>query len=345
MRALLAVLAFVLFAHAVMAPARADALLVLEKDSTTLAIVDPTSLKVLARIPCGPDPHEVIASSDGKRAYISNYGGEGSSLNIISRVDLATRQALPAIDLGPLHSAHGLDFADGKLYFTAESSKAVGRYDPATAQVDWVLGTGQDRTHMILVGQDRRHLYTTNARSGTVSILESSTRRAFGPPPQATVIVWDETTLAAGKGAEGFDVSPDGRALWAANAQDASVTVIDLTSKKVTETFPIPVRGANRLKFTPDGRAVLISALGSFGSSEPDHDNLAVLDAASHKLIKMLDLGGGSAGILMAPDGARAFVAVSRGDKVAVIDLATLSVRGQIGPLHQPDGLAWAKTP
>jgi len=50
-------------------------LLALSKRNHTLAIVDPTTLQVIARAPVGPDPHEVIASSDGKKAYVSIYGG------------------------------------------------------------------------------------------------------------------------------------------------------------------------------------------------------------------------------------------------------------------------------
>jgi YVTN family beta-propeller protein len=322
--------------------ASADQLLVLEKGTNTLAIIDPVSLKVQARVASGPDPHEVVASNDGTRAYISNYGGEGSSLNTLSVVDVSARRALAAIDLGALHSPHGLDFAGGKLYFTAESSKAIGRFDPATSRIDWVMGTGQDRTHMVLVAHDLQHIYTTNVRSGTVSIIESSSRRGFGPPPRSTVTVWDVTSIAAGRGSEGFDVSPDGRQLWTANAQDQSVTVIDLATKKAVQTFGIPVHGANRLKFTADGRYALISALGTFGSGVRDHDNLIVVDVSAHKPVKTFDLGGGAAGILVAPDGKRAFVAVNQGDRVAVIDLQSLGVSGEIAPLRQPDGMAWA---
>src|SRR5712691_5085958 len=50
------------------------ALLVLEKEQNTLVIVDPGSLKIVARVPAGKDPHEVAVSDDGKTAYISNYG-------------------------------------------------------------------------------------------------------------------------------------------------------------------------------------------------------------------------------------------------------------------------------
>src|SRR5947209_862304 len=116
-------------------------LLVLSKGDHTLAIVDPMTLKAVARMPSGPDPHEVIASRDGKFAFISNYGG--GAYNTITPVDLSARQSLEAIDLGPLRGPHGLDFAGGKVWFTAEVAKAIGRYDPTAKRVDWILGTGQ----------------------------------------------------------------------------------------------------------------------------------------------------------------------------------------------------------
>src|SRR5216110_2715533 len=133
------VLLFLLAASVAGAQTPSPALLVLEKADNTLAIVDPATLKIVGRVPAGPDPHEVEASPDGKLAYISNYGGSDSTLNTISVIDVAARKALPPINLGALRSAHGLAFAGGKLYFTAETNKVVGRYDPAAQSVDWVL--------------------------------------------------------------------------------------------------------------------------------------------------------------------------------------------------------------
>src|SRR5208282_4450521 len=105
--------------------------------------------------------------------------------NTISVVDLVARKALPPIDLGALRSTHGLEFAGGELYFTAETNKAIGRYDLASQRVDWVLGTGQDRTHMIAVSEHLDRIITTNVASGTVSIIEQFTQGNgnFGPPP------------------------------------------------------------------------------------------------------------------------------------------------------------------
>ncbi len=340
---------------AAFAQAPSSTLLALSKDDHTVAVVDRTTLQVLARMPSGPDPHEIIASDDGKIAYISNYGGSDSTLNTISVVDLVARKALPHIDLGALHSAHGLAFAGGKLYFTAETNKIIGRYDPATQRVDWILGTGQDRTHMIDVSKSLDRIITSNVNSATISIIEqvSQLNGGFGlppggpggPPPGAPPqgpgprTTWEVTNIPAGRGVEGFDLSPDGKEIWAANARDATVTIIDIAAKNATQTLPIPLKGANRLKFTPDGKHVLISALGARGAGD---SSLVVLDAATRKEVKQLNLGGGAAGILMAPDGSRAYVAVSSADKIAVIDLKTLEVVGEIHAGKQPDGLAWA---
>jgi len=320
-------------------------LLVLEKNGTQLDLIDPVSLKTMAKVPAGQDPHEVIASADGKLAYISNYGGSQSSLHMISVVDLVAQKALDPIDLGALHGAHGLDFAGDELYFTAETNKVIGRYNPSTNQIDWVLGTGQDRTHMVWVAPSLDKIVTSNVSSATISIIEllAQPNRGFGARPGGgNQKSWEVTNVSVGRGSEGFDVSPDGKEIWTGNAQDGTVSIIDFATKKVIQSSPISVKGANRLKFTPDGKLVLVSGLGMGPGQAPSGTNLVVLDAASRKEVKQLSLGGGAAGILMDPDGSRAFVAVSGANKVAIVDLTSLSVTGEIAPLGQPDGMAWA---
>jgi len=321
-------------------------LLALSKRDHTLAIVDPVTLEVNARLPVGPDPHEVIASSDGKTAYVSIYGlGRYHALSVI---DLVSQKALPDIDTGALSGPHGLAFVGGKVWFTAEGSKAAARYDPASGKIDWIMGTGQNRTHMIYVTPDEEQIYTTNVSSGTVSILERVELPPMAPPPgvkmpAGTVLPpgagerrmdWNQIVIPVGKGAEGFDVSPDGRELWTANAGDGTLSIIDLTTRKVAATIDAKVIGANRLKFTPDGKLVLISTLFD--------GDLVIYDAASRKEFKRVKIGHGAAGILVEPDGARAFVACTPDNYVAVVDLKSFEVIGHIDVGGGPDGLAWA---
>jgi YVTN family beta-propeller protein len=312
-------------------------LLALSKADQTLFIIDPTTLTAVARLPAGPDPHEVIASDDGKFAYISNYGG--GTYNTITVVDLLEQKTLPVIDLGALRGPHGLAFAGGKVWFTAEAAKAIGSYDPATKQIDWILGTGQDRTHMIYVFPSLDPIVTSNVNSATISLIEKTNDSPGAPPPGAPPrpaprTNWTETVIPVGKGSEGFDVSPGGKEIWVANAQDGTISVIDLAAKKVVQTLNANVRGANRLKFTPDGKLVFVSTLGG-----PD---LVVLDGTTRKEVKRVPIGHGAAGILMPPDGQRAYVACTPDDYIVVIDLKSLTITGKITAGKQPDGLAWA---
>jgi len=142
---------------------------------------------------------------------------------------------------------------------------------------------------------------------------------------------WKLTVIPVGGGSEGFDVSPDGKEAWVANAWEGTVSVIDLATKKVTATLTAHVQGANRLKFTPDGKRVLITAQSA----------LVVLDATTHGEVKRLSAVHGTGGIQMQPDGARAYVACGRDNQVAVIDLKTLEMVGKVD-VASPDGLAWA---
>lgn len=332
------------------------ALLALSKTNHTLAVVDPATLKVIARIPVGEDPHEVIASADGKTAYVSIYGG--GSLHELDMLDLTGQKPLPALDTRPLLGPHGLVFENGKAWFTAEGSKAVGRYDPATGKLDWSMGTGQDRTHMLYVTPDGRRIYTTNVTSGTVSILidtlvqpgppagaqgppgqapggQRTAGMPQGPPPGARPREeWRQTVIPVGRGSEGFDVSPDGRELWTAGAGDGTICIIDLQAKLLSATLDAGVQGANRLKFTPDGSKVFITSLSS--------GELTIYDAHTRKEIKRLKTGHGAAGILMDPEDHRAFVACSADNNIAIVDLETLGITGHLDVGGVPDGMAWA---
>lgn len=355
-------------------------LLVLNKGDNSLAVVDPVASRVVARLPSGPNPHEVVASKG--LAFISNYGGN----NTLSVIDLVAQKALAPINLGALRSPHGLWVAEGKIYFTAEANKIIGRYDPASQQIDWLLGLGQERTHMVVVSQDSKWIYTSNVNSDTISLIEPSsgptgTGRGSGPwgqpgqggpggpppggpgeggppprgpdgqggpqggppglgggpgrPPFAPAGGgWSATHVVVGKGPEGFDVSPDGKEVWVANSHDGTVSIIDVSKKSVVQTLNVGTRMSNRLKFTMDGKFVFVSDLAG--------RDLVVLDVGARKELKRIALGGGAAGILMQPDGAKAYVAVGSENGVTIIDLKAMQAAGHIETGPGPDGLSWA---
>ena len=291
-------------------------LLALSKHEHTLAIVDPTTLRVIARLPVGPDPHEVIASADGTKAYVSIYGfGRYHALSVL---DLVAPKALPDIDTGALTGPHGLAFVGGKVWFTAEGAKAIARIDPATGAVDWIMGTGQNRTHMSGCNRrreedlhhecplgDRQHSGRgCPATHGTSTGNTPPARRASTARRHTSAHGLERDPDSRGQGRRGFDISPDGAELWTANAQDGSLSIIDLRSRKVAATLDAKIFASNRLKFTPDGKRVLISSLRD--------GDLVIYDAASRQQYKRVRIGHGAAGILTDSLSGRAFVACTR---------------------------------
>jgi YVTN family beta-propeller protein len=299
------------------------ALIVLNKADQTLAIVNPASGKIVARIAVGEGPHEVTVSADGKLAFVGNYGQQTPG-KTISVIDLVAQKELHRVDLGPLRRPHGMFFVDGKVLFTAEVNRLIGRYDPVTNQVDWLFGTGQATTHMVIANADASLIFTANIGSNSVSAIE----RVGGRDG------WSETVIPVGQGPEGTDWSPDGKQVWTATGGDGGVSIIDVASKKVIETLSAGTKRTNRLKFTPDGKLVLLS--------DRDGDELVVLDRATHKERARLKMGRYPEGILIIPDGSRAYVAQEGANDIAVVDLKTLTVAGHIAPGNGPDGMAWA---
>ena len=344
--AALTVLALVLLCGS-RAPSSAQAtasgrLLVLSKGALTLSAVDPVTLQVIGKAPSGPDPHEVAATPDGRTAYISNYGAGRGGYNTLTVVDLVNVTAKPPIDLGPLRGPHGMFEAGGKIYFTAEVAKSIGRVDPTTNKVDWAIGTGQDISHMVVVAPDLKRLFTVNVQSASASIIERAGGRAGRFAPAADDD-WTITSVKVGEpndDFEGFDVSPDGRELWTASPR-GKIAIVDVADKKLTQSLELPVViGANRLKFTPDGTRVLVSKLSR---AAPGTGHIIVFDAATRAELKRIDAGGGVGGMVVQPDGARAFGSSRTG--VVVIDLKTLEVVGRIDVGPNPDGVTWTSRP
>jgi YVTN family beta-propeller protein len=210
----------------------------------------------------------------------------------------------------------------GKIYFTSETSRIIGRYDPATNRVDWLMGTGQNATHMIVVTPDQKRMYTANIGSDSVTAFEFQ-----NVPPAGSKI----THIPVGKQPEAIDVSPDGKEVWVGLNAEGAIDVIDTATNKVKEKVKIGQR-PYRVKFTPDGAKVLLTI--------PDTSELVVVDAASRKELKRMKLDSVPLGVVTTRDSKIAFATTVQGDGVQKIDLEKYSVLGKTAAGQAPDGIA-----
>lgn len=296
-------------------------LVVLSKDESRLLIVDPQTLKVVSYEETGAYPHEVAVSEDGKLAITTNYGAkaDGDSLSV---VDLDKMQEVGHVTYPGCKGPHGIQILGNKAFFTNEGDKTVVQFDFVANTLDEQIVEGQKRPHMLVVTKDAHMIFVANIESNNVSVLTTKDGKS-----------WDQSNVGTGKGPEGIDMSPDEKEVWVANSQDGTVAVIDVKKKKVVAKIDLKTQRSNRLKFTPDGKLVLVSDMGG--------GDLVIVDSTTRKEVKRVALGKSPEGILVQPDGTRAFVAVSREDKIAVVDLKTLEVSTTFPAGKDPDGLAW----
>ena len=331
---LTAALASVSVGAAVLAT-QADTLLVAVKSEFKLALVDPTTNKVIVKLPTDQGPHEIAITPDKRWAFISNYGvyevfppGDQTHTktgNTITVVDLQNRSVKRTLNFGTHTGPHGMAFShDGKLlWMTAETPPVLLEIDTASGKILRSWETHQERTHLIVVTPDEKKIYITNTISGTLTVLNRETGA--------------QKVISTGPRSEGIAMSPDGREVWVADRGDSVIRVISTASDEIVDSFPSGGMSPLRMRFTPDGREVWISNV--------DSKQVSVFDAHKRSLLGIVSVDGGPQGMVFSADGKRAYFAVSNANQVTIIDVPARKVLGTIAVGTEPDGMAWAPTP
>ncbi len=305
----------------VIAQTQPPVLVVLNKNESTLSIIDPREMKLLGKVPTGESPHEVILLPDGKTAIVANYGAQTPG-NSFSVIDVEAKKELRRVDLLPLMRPHGIQEIGGKVYFTSETNRLIARYDPVANKVDWLMGTGQNASHMVVGSADQKKFYTANIGSDSVTAFEFQ-----NVPPAGSKI----THIPVGKQPEAIDLSPDGKEVWVGLNGEGAIDIIDTVTNQVKERITLGER-PYRVRFTPDGKQVV--------STIPNTKQLVVTDVVTRKEIKRIQLESVPLGIVFTKDSKIAFVTAAQTDIVLKVDLEKGEIIGRVESGQVPDGIA-----
>ena len=294
-------------------------LLVCNKHDDTMAFVDPNLIEVLETIPVGPNPHEIVVTADNRFAYLSNYAAPG---NTVSVVDLTNRRHVKQISTGEYTRIHGAALAPDGLhaYFTAGQTGYVVEIDTRTRRVTRGIPTHGEISHMVLVSPDGARLFTANIDTADVSVIDRVTGDLV-------------TKIVCGKGVEGMAFTPGGEHLWALNQVAGTITVIEVSSSRVLDTFPCPGMPV-RVAFTADGALALVPCWIADGC-------LAIIDVATRTELKRVPAGSLAIGVVISPNGQRAFVGCEHADGVHVVDMASLTVETIVKTGDGSDAMAF----
>jgi YVTN family beta-propeller protein len=304
-------------------------LLVANKGNQTLSIVDPTSGLTIAVVPeNGVTGHEVVASPDGKRAFVPIYGnsgvgGRGTDGSLIRVIDLAEHQVVGTIDLGKGLRPHCAVMGpkDGLLYVTTELGDSVTMIDVNTLKVVATVPTGQAQSHMLAITRDGKRGYTANVGPGTVSVLDLAGKKVIAIIPVSAQV-------------QRISLSTDDRWVFTADQTKPRLAVIDTATNGLSAWIDLPGTGYGTAP-TPDGHWLLV-ALNRI-------NQIGVIDLQTMKLARTLDVPKAPQEILIQPDGAFAYVSCDASRQVAVMDLKNWKITKLINTGPGTDGLAWAK--
>jgi YVTN family beta-propeller protein len=302
-------------------------LIVTNKGDHTLGIIDPTLGRQVATVEeSGVTGHELIASPDGKTAYVPIYGDSGvgrpgSDGSTIDVIDLAARKRVTTIDLGQAQRPHDPKLGpDGRLYVTNELTQSIAVIDPQTNTVVDRLPTGQPESHMMLLSHDGKHAYTSNVHAGTVSVIDVRAKKVTSVIPVA-------------KTGQRLALSVDGKWLFTSDQHEPRLVVIDTATHEVARSVKLPgITYGNAV--TPDGRYLVLALIRN--------SQVARLDLSSWQTGPALDVPKAPQEVLVRPDGKVAYVSCDASGQVAEIDLGAWKVTRLIDAGRMVDGLAWA---
>jgi len=302
----------------------ADTLVVSNRGDETVSIFDTQTHELVTRAKIEVGAHEFAVAPDGFTVVGSCYGSGPQHRDPDQRLvvfDLRKPQEARMIDLKDNPRPNDLRFVDEKrVAVTSEVRQRVLVVDVESGSIEQSLDHKHPAGHMLAAAPDGSRAYVSCVAPGAVVAVNLK-----GVP----AVAWTTTTAL---GAEGIDITPDGRFIWAACNRAGKIAVLRAEDGQLVEEFAadgFPFR----VRITPDGSYVV--------ASHPNTHELRIYDAETFAVIEKVKLDGGlPTSIALSSDGSHAYVVCSAQQKIAEVDLNSFAVTHwyETGPV--PDAIA-----
>lgn len=293
-------------------------LIVVNKRGNDASFIDLASGEIVASLPTGRGPHELIVTDDGRWAIASNYSG-GNSLTVFDVENLALART---IDLSAYPRPHGIVFLPGQeeVIVTSEARQTLVVVNFKSGEILRTIDTRQSGSHMLALSVDGRVAYTSNGSSDSVSVIDVGAGQ------------FDKSISVPGR-PEAIGTNISGSEIWVGSNDEGVVTVFsaaDGSELAQWAGFSWPYR----ILLTADERYAVIPDLGK--------QQLRFFDARSKTELGSINLLGSSPqGITLHEDDRTLFLSLSAQNKVLVIDIESREILGEYSTGESPDGIAY----
>jgi YVTN family beta-propeller protein len=293
--------------------ADAPLLLVLLKGANALAYYTRDG-KLLASVPVGQHPHEMVFSPDGRYLYTTDNGTmrmehAGTGGNQISIVDVAARRRVAVVDLGKFHRPHGID-ADrqtGRVIVSTEAPDQLVLIDPVKRSVIRTYDNKGRQPHMVIFGPGGKWAYASNTGANNIAAVNIDSGEVKLIPTEARP--------------QGSVLSKDGRELYVTNSGAASISVIDTAKNQLVTVIPT-MKGPNRVALTPDGATLVYSMQAE--------KKIGFADPKTRRQLDYVLLPNEPVSCTLSRDGSLAFASAENQDTVYIVSVKGRKIVGEI---------------
>ena len=256
-------------------------------------------------------PGHVVVTADGSTAYVTDFKIGASTSGVVKVVDTPSMTERATILMGSQAlSPHGARLShDGRRLYTANTSSStvtvIQTFDNSVEAIilldpDSPPGTANLQPFQVAVHPNDRFIYVSCYKfanqTGEVRVIDTASMSVVQIIPVGTRPIQVE-------------VSPNGGYVFACNQGSDDVSVISTTSNAVVATISNLPRQPHGVDFTADGREAFISCENQTDPIPPHHPTIGlrsisfvcVIDVASLKVIKQIEVGGYAAGVSITP--------------------------------------------
>ena len=284
-----------------------------------LLVLNASTLAVQATIPIGA-ANGIAITPDGSTVYVPNLGlGQpyNPTVAIINTASNTVTSSIPLstkLNPGPARiSPDGsmLWISEFPLYtgvkprvlvFSTSTSQAMGSFTPLGDQVpgDIVFGPGSNVAWVV-------------AGAAAVDVVNVATLK-----PVTEIDTLGSLSHPA--------VSPDGKILLLPNSGTSQAAAISQTNFERLAGIPLGSMNFSTSQLYQEYGGAAASPDGSrMFVTNYDSGNVSIIDTASEKVIKSVEVGSSPVAVVVSPDGSKAYVANSFSNSITVIDTKTFA--------------------
>lgn len=215
-----------------------------------VTVIDTTTLKVAAQMSTGPGDHEIVISSDGRLAFVSNSGGE-----TVSVIDIHKLAKLDDIKVGPGPAAMGVSELSKAIYVASENDGSVTVIDERRRQVIARMKT-KPGARSIRFAPGGRYGFVLNTKESTVNIFDAASNRMLH---EVTVGKAPDQIIFSDTFAFVRSLDTESVAMLRLGTIDAEVDITEFPGgQALPRNGSTPVR-ADSIVLAPEGNSVILA--------------------------------------------------------------------------------------